>query len=143
MATHISKRLVELTAGGYSTEIDLVKIKRVAKEFKAWLQNVETNNDPHGFLTLDLPIVEAALEGTLTLPFHDKPRRGDWYYREGYKEEPREFKDAAYPFYNTICGGNLVVNEDKDGYVTGITIIEKDGKRYAWAEFELPEDETP
>lgn len=146
MAIRRTKRLVELEDcyGGGGLEIDRVKLKRLAKVLKTWLKTVDPNNDPHGFLTLDLPIVEAALNETLLLPFRgNEPRFDDWYYREGYKIEPREFKDIAYPFYNTIRGSNLVVNEDKDGYVTGITIIEKDGKRYAWAEFELPEDETP
>jgi hypothetical protein len=139
MTIHITKRLVELTAGGYGTEIDLVKLKRVAKEFKAWLLTVDSNNDPFGFLRKDLPLVDSALNGTMELPFRGT-RPHNWEIREG---ELDWYLAHSSEFYNTIRGSNLVVNEDKDGYTIGLTIIEKDGKRYAWAEFELPEDDAP
>lgn len=104
------------------TEIDMVKLKRVATEFKSWLVTVDPSNDAFGFLKWDLPLVDAALNGTLALPY----KRGsphNWEIREGLLDW---YLEIAAPFYNTIRGAHL----------TPPQIIEKDGKRYAWAEFE-------
>lgn len=127
------RKLVELDDGGFSKESDPVGLTRVATEFKAWLLKIEPNNDPFGFLKEDLPLVEAALNGTLQLPYKgQKPH----YWERHEALLPKEYGQASSPFYNMIDGMNLVVNRDSEGYTTGITIIEKDGKRYAWMEFE-------
>ncbi len=118
------RKLVQLDdeTWGWS-EIDPVKLKRVALEFKAWLERQDPNNDPFGFMKKDLPIVEAALNGKLVLPM----KRGFPHSRElGEGLLPREYTMIAAPFYNTIRGEHLKPPE----------IIEKDGKRYAWAELE-------
>lgn len=120
------RKLVELDAETWEwSEIDPLKLKRVSTEFKKWLEMVDANNDPFDFLKKDLPLVEAALNGSLALPF-----KGNYPHSRELGEGllPREYTRISAPFYNTIRGAHL----------TPPKIIEKDGKRYAWAEFEEP-----
>lgn len=123
------RKLVELDAETWGwSEVDPIKLMRVAAEFKAWLMTVQPQNDPFGFLKKDLPIVESALNGTMQLPYKE--------YRPHSRELgegllPREYTMISAPFYNTIRGAHLTPPE----------VIEKGGKRYAWAEFE--EDSPP
>jgi hypothetical protein len=73
----------------------------------------------------DLPLVDAALNGTMPLPY----KGWESHMRElGEGLLPRDYTRVSAPFYNTIRGAHL----------TPPQIIEKDGKRYAWAEFEVP-----
>jgi hypothetical protein len=118
------RKLVELDAETWGwSEVDPIKLKRVASEFKAWLMTVQPQNDPFGFLKNDLPIVESALNGSMQVPYKGwEPH--SWELREGLL--PREYTKISAPFYNTIRGAHLTPPE----------VIEKDGKRYAWAEFE-------
>lgn len=124
------KKLVELNGeyGGW-LEIDPVKLKRVATEFKTWLLQIDPDNDPHGFLAEDLPIVEAALNGKLPLPYSESDPHS-WSLREGLL--PREYTKVSAPFYNTIHGALYEPPE----------VIVKDGRYYAWTEFEEPTGET-
>lgn len=120
------RKLVQLDdeTWGWS-EIDLVKLRRVAQEFKEWLMTLDSANDPFGFLKQDLPLVDAALSGHMTLPYKGyEPHARE--LGEGWL--PREYTRISAPFYNTIRGAHLSPPQ----------IIEKDGKRYAWAEFEEP-----
>ena len=125
-----TRKLVQLDdeTWGWS-EIDMVKLKRVATEFRTWLLTVDSSKDPFGFLKQDLPLVDAALNETLPLPYKG------WqpHMRElGEGLLPREYTKISAPFYNTILGAHL----------TPPQILEKNGKRYAWAEFEDPRDEA-
>ena len=118
------KKLVQLDdeTWGWS-EIDPIKLNRVTKEFKAWLALIDTNNDSFGFLKFDLPIVKAVESGEVILPY----KGWEPHQREiGEGLLPREYISISSPFYNTIRGAHLVPPQ----------IIEKNGKRYAWAEFE-------
>jgi len=118
------RKLIELDGeyGGW-LEVDLVKLKRVATEFKKWLLTVDPNNDPFEFLKYDLPMVESALNGQMALPYKEgKPHTRMW----GEGLLPREYTRIAAPFYLTIRGGLEETPE----------VIMKDGKYYAWAEFE-------
>ncbi|MDP2066525.1 MAG: hypothetical protein U1E02_09110 [Hydrogenophaga sp.] len=119
------RRLVELDGeyGGW-LEIDPVKLKRVATEFKSWLLTVDPNNDPFGFLMRDLPLVEAALTGSLKLPSKNYPHAKE--LGEGWL--PDDYCEISAPFYNTIHGALYAPPE----------VIQKDGKYYAWCEFEDP-----
>ncbi len=106
-------------------EIDAVKLKRVTEAFKAWLMTVDPKNDPFGFLKQDLPLVEAVLQGMLPLPFkgarpHSRALGEGWL--------PLEYANISALFYTTIRGTDRSVN----------TVL-KDGKRYAWANFEEPQ----
>lgn len=125
------KKLVELDGeyGGW-LEIDPVKLKRVATEFKAWLLTINPHDDPFGFLKDDLPLVEAALNGTLPLPYKgQEPHYWEWH--EALL--PREYSRASAPFYNTIRGALYKPPE----------VIMKDGRYFAWAEFEDPPEDQP
>lgn len=116
------RRLVQLDEDGWCMEIDPVKLKRVAAEFKGWLDMLDPNNDPCEFLKKDLPLVEAALNGTLPLPYKGwRPHSRD--LGEGLL--PRAYTMISAPFYNTVRGANR-----------SIETVNKDGKRYAWVEFE-------
>jgi hypothetical protein len=120
------RRLVELDdeTWGWS-EIDPVKLKRVARDFMAWLLTVDPNNDPFGFLQQDLPLVKAALRGDMPLPYKGR----EPHIRElGEGLLPKDYTHISAPFYNTIRGAHLEPPQ----------IIEKDGKRFAWVEFEDP-----
>ena len=121
------RKLVQLDEDGWCIEIDLVKLKRVATEFRSWLESVDPNNDPFEFLRKDLPLVEAALNGALTLPYKG------WYPHSRELGEgllPHEYREISAPFYNTIRGA-----------IRSIETVNKDSKRYAWVEFEEPDIE--
>lgn len=118
------RKLVQLDDDSWGwSEVDQIKLRRVALEFKAWLLTVDPSQDPLGFLKQDLPLVESALSGVMVLPY--KGHRP--HTRElGEGLLPRAYTLISAPFYNTIRGAHLHPPE----------IIEKDGKRYAWADFE-------
>jgi hypothetical protein len=118
------RKLVQLDdeTWGWS-EIDQVKLRRVAQEFRSWLVSVDPAEDPFGFLKHDLPLVDAALSGEMRLPYKSsRPHTRE--LGEGLL--PREYTRISAPFYNTIRGAHLVPPQ----------IIEKDGKKYAWLVFE-------
>ncbi len=110
------------------TEIDQVKLKRVAAILYDWLLEIDPNNDPFKFLTRDLPLVKAALDGTLKLPYKEiEPHILE--FREGLL--PLDYIEISSPFYNTIRGQHMVPPE----------IVECDGKSFALMNFEDPGDE--
>lgn len=117
------RKLAELNGeyGGW-LEIDPVRLKRVATEFRDWLLTINPSNDPYGFLKKDLPLVESALNGTMQLPFYDSPH--NWEIREGLL--PADYRKISAPFYNTVAGALYDPPE----------VIRKNGKYYAWVEFE-------
>lgn len=120
------KKLVELDGeyGGW-LEIDPVKLKRVAAAFKNWLATVDPKDDTFGFLEKDLPIVESALNGLLTLPYKGGHPH-NWEVREGLL--PDAYHEYSAPFYNTIRGALYETSK----------VIMKDGRYFAWTEFEDP-----
>lgn len=120
------RKLVELDGefGGW-LEVDPVKLRRVANEFKTWLLSVVPESDTFGFLQKDLPIVESALNGSMSLPYKGwEPH--NWEIREGLLS--KDYRDISAPFYNTIRGA--LYDPPK--------VIIKNGRYYAWAEFEDP-----
>lgn len=124
------RKLVQLNdETWYFTEIDGLKMRRVAKIFKDWLLKIDPQNDPFQFLKKDLPLVEAALDGTLIVPYSATDPHA-WEIREGIISS--EYIAVSSPFYNTIRGEHMVPPE----------IIEKDGHRYAWTYFEEPCDDV-
>ena len=64
------KKLVELDPVSMTTlEFDLKKIKRSAEALKHYLLQLDPTQDRYWMKELILPIVEQALQGTMTLPF--------------------------------------------------------------------------
>lgn len=120
------RKLVQLDDDGWCVEIDHPKLRRVALEFNAWLLTVDPAQDSFGFLKKDLPLVEDALSGQMVLPY----KGFEPHTRElGEGLLPRDYTKVSAPFYNTIRGANR-----------SIETIQKDGKRYAWVDFEEPDD---
>ena len=119
------RKLVQLDEDGYCMEIDADKLMRVAQAFKAWLMTIDPQDDPFGFLKQDLPLVEAVLQRRLPLPF-----KGDRPHSKALGEGwlPSEYISISALFYTTIRGTDRSVE----------TVL-KDGKRYAWANFEDPQ----
>ncbi len=105
------------------TEIDKIKLKRVAAAFRDWLLGTDLNKDPFNYLKCDLPLVDVALNGNMKFPYKG-PLPHVWEIGEG--SIPREYISMAAPFYNTIHGEHCVHSE----------IVERDGKRCAWMYFE-------
>jgi hypothetical protein len=118
------RKFVELDGEfGGMLEVDKVKLQRTAKAFKDWLLAIDPSNDPFGFIKEDLPIVEAVLNNTLTLPYLGyKPH--NWEIRERLVSD--EYLEISSPFYNTIRGGLYEPPE----------VIMQDGRYYTWVDFE-------
>ncbi|VWX58295.1 hypothetical protein VARIO8X_130132 [Burkholderiales bacterium 8X] len=122
------KKLVLLDADTWRlTEVDPVKVKRYAQEFKRWLLQLDPEADRFGFLTIDLPLVEAAIEGKLPLPYTE-PDAHETEIAEG--RMPREYLHVSSAFYNTIRGEHCSLPE----------IVVRDGKRYANCDFEVSDE---
>lgn len=125
-----TRKLVELDGeyGGW-LEVDPVRLKRVATEFKAWLLAVDPNNDKFGFLQKDLPIVESALNGDMHFPYRGTEPH-NWEVREGLL--PHDYREISAPFYNSIRGALYAPPH----------VIMKDGRYFAWTEWEDPPEST-
>lgn len=124
----VTRKLVELDDDGWRKEIDMVGLSRVAKEFREWLLTIDPSQDPFGFLAKDLPLVDAVMNGVMPLPFKgNRPHKRE--LGEGLL--PRSYTQISAPFYNAIRGANR-----------SIETIVKDGRRYAWVEFEAPSPEA-
>lgn len=118
------KKLIELDGQyGYPKEVDPVKVKRVATDFKVWLAKLDPRDDVFGFLKFDLPLVEAALNEVLPLPYRESNPHS-WEIREGMLDQ---YLEIIAPFYNAIKGAKICMPPE---------VIEKDGRYYAWCEFE-------
>ncbi len=107
--------------------MDTVKLRRVGTQFKNWLLQLNIDSDSAKFLKYDLPLVESALDGSMSLPYKGSLPH-TYERREGLLS--RDYEEASAPFYVTILGSHSVPPE----------IVERDGKRYAWPYFEDPDD---
>jgi hypothetical protein len=124
------KKLVELDPVAKTTkEFDETKIKRSAQKLKQYLLKIAPDDDVLHITELVLPIVEEALSGTLQLPFDNrkKPLR----YESGEGLLPSEYSALAAPFFVAISGMSGLGSDL-------IEPIRRDGKIYAWMEFEDP-----
>lgn len=119
-------KLVELNGefGGW-LHIDPVKLKRVANDFKNWLLETNHGDDEFGFIQKDLPLANAAIEGSIELPWR-KTHPHSWELREDLL--PREYTNVSADFYFTIKGSLDAPPQ----------VIMKDGRYYAWTEWEDP-----
>lgn len=121
----IRNKLVELEGEfGYPKEVDVVKIDRVARDFRRWLLSLNPSNDPYGFLSQDLPLVESVLNGELPLPYRG-PEPHSWEIREGLL--PRDYTKASAPFYNAIRGVQLC---------EPVRVVREADRFFGWCQFE-------
>ena len=124
------KKLVELDPVTRTTkQFDEVKIARSAQALKEYLLSLAPDGDHLHLRELVLPIVEKALSGRLDLPFdnRNKPLRRE--LGEGLL--PAEYNKLAAPFFVAISGMSGLGSDL-------IKPIRKEGKIYAWMEFEDP-----
>lgn len=85
-----------------------------------------------------LPLVKVALDSTLAMPY-----KGDEPYSwrlmlEGLAPMlTKDFTEIYCAFMNRIVGSSVNSTQlDKDGSRTNTEIIQKDGERYKWVEYE-------
>lgn len=122
------KKLVELDPVSMITkEFDETKIKRSAQALKEYFLKIAPDDNVLHMKELVLPIVEQALSGALELPFDNrkKPLR----YESGEGLLPAEYSKLSAPFFVAVSGMSGLGSDL-------IEPIRKDGKIYAWMEFE-------
>lgn len=118
----MNRRLVELDENGRAKEADRKRLCRRAMIVKEYLDRTESPEDIPNLRERAMEVVVAALNGALEIPeIHDP---FIWEGREGLL--PREFFRVWAPFMNMVAGLDC-------DYANR---IEKDGKLYAWVEFE-------
>lgn len=119
------RRLVELDpVSKRFMEVDTKRVKREALALKEYILAAPAEEEEQfRYRSEILPIVEAALNGTLELPY-----RGYWPYQweGGEGLLPRNYSRLEANFYIPVMGSHLDAPK----------IIVKDGKEYAWMEFE-------
>lgn len=122
------KKLVELDPESFTTkEVDHKKILRSAHALRDYLQHLAPEEDQYRIKEYVLPIVDEALAGTLRLPFSALQQP---LIREGADGLlPREYEKLSAPFFVAIMGMSGLGSDL-------IKPIHKEGKVYAWMEFE-------
>lgn len=120
------KRLVKLDPiSKRLTEVDRVKLERVAQELLDFIQNnILPNNDPFDIWKWVVPLCEGVLNNTLILPLPYDQLPLKYPMREGLL--PDAFEKIYAPFSNTITGTPIVKTEK----------IEINGALYAEVDFE-------
>lgn len=125
---HMQRRLVELDPQTrYTKELDLKRLQREARDLQAFLLALKPEDDKLGLRKRILPFCESALDGRLTRPLHpsEKPLNIMRILDNG-DTLPQGFEELYARFFNTALGARADV-ENK---------IAKDGKLWAWMEFE-------
>lgn len=118
------RKLVELDANGRFMEVDVKCLKRAALALKEYILAAPAEEEEQlHYRDEILPIVEAALNGALELPYRGY-RPYVWEGGEGLL--PRSYSRLEANFLVAVTGTPLDVPE----------IVVKDGKKYAWMEFE-------
>lgn len=136
------RKLVKLDPHGYLTEIDMKDMRRKALALKAYIESAPRHEEElFQYKAKVLPLVEAALNGSLQIPYKGGEPYSWRLMLEGL--EPMlldEFADLYAPFCNRIDGssrwsnpGFLRTGEISDYHAD---IVEKDGEQYQWVEFE-------
>jgi hypothetical protein len=119
------RRLVELNPVTlYPKEIDMVRLRREAKLLKEYILRIPPQADTFNLRGRVLPIVEAALNDTLTLPMD--PGNEPLQRETGEGLLPRELEALLAGFFNTAIGAEADFEN----------IVEEGDKRYVWMEFE-------
>lgn len=119
------RKLVELDpVSKRFMEVDVKCLKRAALALKEYILAAPAEEEQLlRYRSEILPIVEAALNGTLELPY-----RGYWPYAQESDEDllPPRYRSLEADFYIPAMGSHLNVPK----------IVVQDGKEYAWMEFE-------
>jgi hypothetical protein len=119
------RRLVEIDPDTfYAREVDAVRLKREGRELREYILNIPVGKDVFNYRQKVLPIVEAALNDTLKLPFSASDEPLSYEIREALL--PEDYAELHAAFFNTAVG------EDADTDNT----TERDGKLFAYMDFE-------
>lgn len=124
--TATRKKLVKLMGDtGFYAEVDLVKLRRVARELLNHIQTtISPTNDEYGIWKWVVPMCQAVLDGTIELPvpYLDLPL--SYPMREGLL--PLDFQRIFSEFRITASGMALEMSDK----------IVVDGVSYIYADFE-------
>ena len=136
------RKLVKLDSGGWLTEIDPKAMRGEALALQVYIETAPEGEERLFQYRLKvLPLVRAALDGTLPIPYKgDEPY--SWQLMlEGLAPRLTEVFSQVYcRFMNRIAGSStwsapsVIRTGNSSDYVADIVI--KDGERYEWVEFE-------
>lgn len=136
------RKLVKLNSRGLLTEIDIKVMRRKALALKAYIESAPKQEEElFQYKAKVLPLVEAALNGSLQIP-HKAEEMYSWRLMlDGLAPMlPDEFDELYASFLNRIEGSphwsnpEFLRTENLSDYHPDI--VEKDGEQYEWVEFE-------
>lgn len=136
------KKLVKLDANGWLTEIDQKALAREAHALRTYIESAPAKEEEiFQYKNKVLPLVEAAISGTLMLPYKGED---PYSWRLMLEDLAPMLTDAFRTIYSAfivrIHGHPMPVapsyRETGDALKYIPAIVEKDGDRYEWVEFE-------
>ncbi len=137
------RKLVLKDKDGALTEADPKALRREALALKAYIESAPKREEQKfQYRVKLLPLVEAALNGTLEIPYKEPEPYNLRLSLEGFEPMlPQPFSSEVYsPFINRIRGSALCSDptylKNKDILDYSPVIIEQNGQRYQWVEFE-------
>ena len=135
------RKLVKLDPNLYLTEIDMKSMRREALALKAYIESApQQEEELFQYKTKILPLVEAALNGSLQIPYRDEPYSWRLMLEGLAPMLLDEFLDPYAAFFNRIRGSAGCSDPAylRTGKIADYhpEIIEKDGEQYQWVEFE-------
>lgn len=130
------RKLVLLASNGALTEIDQEALRREASALKAYVESASKEEERlFQYRKKLLPLVEAALNGSVQIPFKGDDPYSAYLMMEGLSPElPEELQELYFGFVNRIRGSSICGLKDIRDYKPEIVV--KDGQRYEWVEFE-------
>jgi hypothetical protein len=124
----MSRQLVEIDRETmYAKRVDEKRMRREAAALREFLTRLSPAEDKHGLRKMVLPVCEAALNGKLRVPMsmRESPVNISRIEDVGGTVPP-EFAELYSRFMNTTTGSRADTDHP----------VEKDGKLWAWMEFE-------
>jgi hypothetical protein len=136
------RKLVKLDANGWLTEIDQKALAREARALRAYIESAPTKEEEiFQYRIKVLPLVEAAISGALVLPYTgDDPYSWRLMLEDLTPMLTDAFRTVYSKFIVRIHGHPMPVapsfRETGDALSYIPEIVEQDGDRYEWVEFE-------
>jgi hypothetical protein len=130
------RKLVLLAPSGALTEVDPKALRREALALKAYVESVSKEEERlfqyHKKL---LPLVDAALNGSVQIPFKGDDPYSAYLMMEGLLPElPKALQELYFVFVNRIRGSSICGLKNINDYKPEFVV--KDGQRFEWVEFE-------
>ncbi len=136
------RKLVRKNKDGWLTEVDPKALRREALALKAYIEAASRKEEKQfRYRERLLPLVEAALSGALQIPFKgDKPYNSRMMMEGLEPWLPEGISELYFGFMIRIAGTAHISAPSylKTGNIMDYVpdIVEKDGERYEWVEFE-------